>query len=164
MNNKISKKYMNKISQYFAFDWGLISISAILLCYSLLNYLWNNNLMVLNFNWKESFIMVIAVLLPISTIKFFISTKLKSRLIIEIIDEQTYYSLVIYNQSKITIDKSMIPLEREEADYFLNNLFSNRMGTIHIIENKESEKPAIVRVENRKYYLTPMLFENPLEI
>ncbi len=148
---------MNKIKRYFVFDWIVFSILCIVFCCSLVNYLSNGSFIFLNFNWEMG-IIVIAVLCPIYFGKLIISTKLRERLIVEIIEEMTHYSFIVYNRQMVEVDKLLIPFKREKADYFLNNLFSSRMGTINFPESR-SERFTI-RVNDKKYYLVPPLFEN----
>lgn len=101
------------------------------------------------------------IFLTVFIIKYFISIKLRARLIIEIIEDSAYYSLTVYNKSVVRVDKASIPLERRKGDYFINYLFSSR-GAIHL-ESKQDER-FIVIIDNKKYYCVPALFESEVLI
>ena len=159
MENKVrmSEKYRKKIKLFFAEDWILLSIALIVILFSLANYISNSSLAIFGINRGKSLIFGI-ILTSIFIIKFFfISIKIKSRLIYEVIDENSFYSLVLYNKSFVKLDKTLIPLYKEKADYFLNYLFSPN-GTINNLAKTKSER-FIVEINNKKYYFLPFLFE-----
>ena len=160
-NNKIQGRYLSKIAMYFDYDWFFLSVSIIAFGYFLINYFFRNSFMLSNLPRSEGLIMGVTFL-TIFVFKRFISIKLRVRLIIEIIEDSKYYSLVVYDKSVITVDKAIIPLGRQEADYFINNLFSTRMGTINLPESR-SER-FIVIVDDKKYYIVPPLFESEVLI
>jgi len=96
-------------------------------------------------------------------VKYFISIKLKARLITEIIEDSKYYALIVYNKTLIKVNKTSIPLERvRKSDFFVTVLFESRFTTISF-EDKQPEK-FIVKINNKKYYLVPRLFESEVLI
>jgi hypothetical protein len=135
----------------------LLLFSVLIFCYSLVNCLLIDPLVLFNFSWKAGFITA-SILLPISIAKFIIAHKVRTRLIIEILEESKYYSFIVYNQVKVKVDKLQTPLPKKEADYFLNDLISSSTGTI-FLPNSRRERFIII-VENKRYYLIPALFEN----
>lgn len=161
-DNKFQKRYLKKIRFYFVYDWVFLSGSIITFVYFLLNYMFNNSFLLFNIARLEALIWAISISI-IFSIKYFISSKLRTRLIIEIIEDSGYYLLTVYNKSVVRVDKALIPLERQKADYFINDLFSNKTGTIHDLYNKQSER-FIVKIDNKKYYLVPPLFESDVLI
>lgn len=162
IHNKILPEYFKKIAWYFTYDWIFLSVLIIMAGYFLINYFFNNSFILFNFARMQAFIMAI-IILTIFIIKYFISSKIRKRLIVDIVDDSRYYVLTIYDKSVIKVDKALIPLERQKADYFINDLFSNKTGTIHDLYNKQSER-FIVKIDNKKYYLVPPLFENEVFI
>ena len=160
-HNKIQQRYLRKIASYFDYAWFFFSVSIIAFGYFLINYFFENSFIISNLPRLAGSIMGITFL-TIFIPKRFISSKLRARLIIEIIEDSKYYSLIVYNKSVITIDKAIIPLDRQEADYFINSLFGNRMGTINLPETKAER--FIVIVDDKKYYLVPPLFESEVLI
>jgi len=160
-HNKIQKRYFKKIEFYFVYDWIFLSGSIITFVYFLLNYYFKNSFLLFNIPRLEALIWAMSISI-IFIIKYFISSKLRARLIIEIIEDSGYYLLTVYNKSVVRLDRAFIPLERQKADYFINTLFSNKMGTIHLYK-KQSER-FIVKIDNKKYYLVPPLFENEVLI
>ncbi|QEC69948.1 hypothetical protein FRZ67_22590 [Panacibacter ginsenosidivorans] len=147
--NKIAEVYMKKIHLYFLYDWIVVLIPIALIFISLLNNLDDPFYQY----WEKNLFLGIWILVPI--IKLWISKKIKDRLICEIVIEEKNVLLQIYNGSILKLDKSFIPLKKEKADYFINTLFSPKMGTIRSY-NKDI---LIVRVDYKKYYLAPGLFE-----
>jgi hypothetical protein len=160
-HSKIQGRYLSKIALYFDYDWFFLFVSIITVGYFLINYFFKNSFIFSNIPRLTALITGI-IFSTFFIIKYFISSKLRARLIIEIIEDSKYYSLIVYNKSVITVDKAIIPLDRQEADYFINNLFSNRMGTIHVY-NKQSER-FTVKIDNKEYYLVPALFESEVLI
>jgi hypothetical protein len=57
----------------------------------------------------------------------------------------------------VKLDKTLIPLSKGEADYYLNSLFSTRLGTIDLPKTKSERY--VVEIDNKKYYFLPFLFE-----
>ena len=90
-----------------------------------------------------------------------ISAKIKSRLIYEVIDEKKFYSLMLYNKTFVSLDKTLIPLYKDRADYYLNSLFGVG-GTINLTPSKSERY--IVEIDNKKYYFLPFLFEEEVLI
>jgi len=125
MGNKIriSEKYRNKIKLYFIQDWFSLGFAIIAMLYSLVNYLSNNSFVIFRIDRGISLFFGIVWVIIFSIKFFFISIKVKSRLIYEIIDETEFYSLVIYNKTLLKLDRTLIPLYKEESDYYLNSLF-----------------------------------------
>lgn len=164
MKNQIRKSeyYRKKIKLYFFRDWILLSIAIIAMFYSLVNFMSNNSFVIFGIDRGISFFFGIIWAIIFIIRFFFISIKIKSRLIYEVIDEKKFYSLMLYNKSFINLDKTLIPLYKEKADYFLNSLFSTRLGTIHFPESKVERY--IVEIDNRKYYFLPCLFEEEVLI
>lgn len=160
IHNKILPEYLKKIAWYFTYDWIFLSVLIIIAGYFPINYFFNNSFILFNFDRMQALIMAI-IILTIFIIKYFISSKIRKRLIVDIVDDSGYYFLTIYDKSVIKVDKVFIPLERQNADYFINDLLGNRMG-IHLY-NKQSER-FIVKIDNKKYYLVPALFENEVLI
>ena len=162
MKNQIrkSEKYRNKIKLFFLYDWVLLSIVIIVIFYSCANYISNDSLEILNINTVKGLLWG-TIFGIVFLIKFFISVKIKSRLIYEIIDENFFYSLILYNKTCVKLNKTLTPLYKEKADYFLNSLFSPN-GTINLTP-KNSER-YIVEIDNKKYYFLPFLFEEEVLI
>jgi hypothetical protein len=106
------------------------------------------------------FIFIISFFLFI--VKSFISNRLKTRLIYKVIDETKFYSLVIYNKTSVSLNKTLIPLPKEKSDYFVNSLFSPRLGTINLPKSK-SERFVII-IDDNKYYFLPFLFDSEISI
>ena len=160
-HNKIQKRYLRDIASYFDYDGFAFLVSIIAFGYFLINYFFGNSFTLSNLPRLVGLITGVAFS-TIFIIKYFVSSKLRARLIIEIMEDSKYYSLIVYNKSVITVDKGIIPLDRQEADYFINNLFSTRMGTINLPETKAER--FIVMVDDKKYYLVPPLFESEVLI
>jgi hypothetical protein len=160
-DNKIQERYLKEIASHFYNDWFFFSVTIVAFGYFLINYFFGNSFIISNLPGLAGLIMGITFL-TIYIPKRFISNKLRTRLIIEIVEDSKYYSLILYNKSVITVDKAIVPIEREEADYFINDLFGSRMGKIHLY-NKQSER-FILKIDNKKYYLVPALFENEVLI
>jgi len=159
---QISEKYRKKIKLYFIQDWFVLSVAIIAMLYSLANYLSNNSFVIFNINRETILYFGMSVFIIFSIKFFFISIKVKSRLIYEVIDEKSFYSLMLYNKTFIKLDKTLIPLYKEKADYYLNSLFSSRLGTIHLPKTKSERY--IVEIDNKKYYFAPFLFEEEVVI
>lgn len=157
---QVSEKYRKKIRLFFLEDWILLSIVIIVMFYSLTNYISHDSFEILKINTREGLIWG-TIFGIVFLIKFFISVKIKSRLIYEIIDEIFFYSLILYNKTCVKLDKTLTPLYKEKADYFLNSLFSPN-GTINLTP-KNSER-YIVEIESKKYYFLPLLFEKQVLI
>ena len=164
MKNKIqiSEKYRKKIKLYFIENWYSLGFAIIAMLYSLVNYLSNNSFVIFSIDRELSLFVGITWAIIFSINFFFISIKVKSRLIYEVIDETESYSLVIYNKTLVKLDKALIPLYKEEADYYLNSLFSSRLGTIHLPKTKSERY--VVEIDNKKYYFLPFLFEEEVLI
>ena len=160
-HNKILKRYLKNIALYFAYDWILLFVSIITVGYFLINFIFKNSFKLFNIPWKDALIIGM-IFSSIFIIKLFISIKLRARLIIEIIEDSKYYSLIVYNKSLITVDKAFIPLNRQEGDIFTTNLFGGRMSTINL--GRKSAEIFIVKIDNKKYYLVPPLFESEVLI
>jgi hypothetical protein len=156
IENKILKVYMRRLKFFFIVDWVILFLSCILLSYSLLNYYFKNLFIFFSIEPKScliiSFIGIFYFIL-----KFFISITLKSRLIIGVLKNDACYSLINYNNSIISVDKSQISIESEFNDFFLNQLFGNT-AMIHLKRTK-CEK-LLLCINNKKYYLIPSLFEH----
>ena len=159
---RISEKYKKKIKLYFAWDWIFLGAATIAMLYSLVNYKSNNSFVILSIDREISLYFSIIWFILFSVKFFFISIKVKSRLIYEVIDEGIFFSLVIYNKTLVTLDKTLIPLYKEKPDYYLNSLFSNRLGTFNMPKTK-SER-FILEIDNKKYYFLPFLFEKEVLI
>ena len=161
-DNKLQERYSRKLTWYFAKDWILLSISIILFGYFPVNYFFNNSFELFNIPWRKALIIDI-VPSTIFIVKYFISIKLKARLITEIIEDSKYYALIVYNKTLIKVNKTSIPLERvRKSDFFVTVLFESRFTTISF-EDKQPEK-FIVKINNKKYYLVPRLFESEVLI
>jgi len=160
-HNKILKKYLKNIALYFAYDWIILSVSIITFGYFLINYFFKDSFKLFDIPRMDALIIAI-IFSSIFIIKFFISSKLRARLIIEIIEDSKYYSLIVYNKSLITVDKAFIPLNRQKGDIFTTNLFGGRMSTINL--GRKSAEIFIVKIDNKKYYLVPPLFESEVLI
>jgi len=160
-HNKILKRYLKNIALYFAYDWILLFVSIITVGYFLINFIFKNSFKLFNIPWMDALIIGM-IFSSIFIIKLFISIKLRARLIIEIIEDSKYYSLIVYNKSLITVDKAFIPLNRQEGDIFTTNLFAGRMSTINL--GRKSAEIFIVKIDNKKYYLVPPLFESEVLI
>lgn len=159
---RMSEKYRKKIKLFFAEDWILLSIALIVILYSLSNYISNSSFTIFGINRGKSLILG-TILITIFIVKFFfISVKIKSRLIYEIIDENSFYSLILYNKSFVKLHKTLIPVYKEKADYFLNYLFSPN-GTINNLAKTKSERFVVI-IDNKKYYFLPFLFEEKVFI
>jgi hypothetical protein len=159
--NRISEKYRKKIKLFFAQDWFLLSVAVITIFYSLANYLSNNSFVIFKIHLDGS-LLIFIISFFLFTVKFIISNKLKSRLIYEVIDETKFYSLVVYNKAVVTLDKTLVPLPKYKPDYFINSLFSTRLGTINLPGSK-SER-FVVKIDNNKYYFLPFLFDSEILI
>lgn len=164
MKNQIrmTEKYRKKIKSYFVGDWFLLGAAIIAMFYFLVNYMSNNSFIISSINRVTILYFGTSLFIIFSIKFFFISMKVRSRLIYEIIDETQFYSLVIYNKTLITLDKTRIPIPKEAADYYLNSLFSTRLGTIYLPESKGER--FIVEIDNKKYYFVPLLFEEQVLI
>jgi len=160
-HNKILKRYLKNIALFFAYDWIILSVSIITFGYFLINYFFKDSFKLFDIPRMEALIGTVTISI-IFISKFFISSKLKARLIIEIIEDSKYYSLIVYNKSLITVDKAFIPLNRQEGDIFTTNLFGGRMSTINL--GRKSAEIFIVKIDNKKYYLVPPLFESEVLI
>ena len=160
-HNKIQKRYLRKIALYFAYDWILLSVSIITFGYFLINYFFKNSFKLFNIQFEDALIMAI-ILSTIFIIKYFFSFKLRARLITEIFEDSKYYSLIIYNKSLVMVDKACIPLERQRGDFFITNLFANKWGTIRLRGTRN--EIFIIKIDNKKYYLVPPLFESEVLI
>ncbi|HXU28416.1 MAG TPA: hypothetical protein VN698_14395 [Bacteroidia bacterium] len=161
-DNKLQMRYSKKLALYFAQDWILLSISIILFVYFLVNYFFNNSYELFNIPWNKALIIDI-VPSTIFIVKYFISIKLKARLITEIIEDSKYYALIVYNKALIRVDRASIPLERiRKSDFFVTVLFESRFTTIYF-EGQRAEK-FIVKINNKKYYLIPRLFDSEVLI
>jgi len=163
MKNQIrkSEKYRKKIKLFFAEDWILLSIAIFAMLYSLANYMSNNSFVIFSIDREISlyFGIIFSIIFIIKF--FFISVKIKSRLIYGVIDEKNFYSLILYNKTSVSLDKTLIPLYKEKADYFLNYLFTPN-GTINLIPSKSERY--VVEIDNKKYYFLPFLFEEEVLI
>jgi len=158
---RISEKYRKKIKLYFVQDWILLSIAIIAMLYSLANFLNNNSFVIFSIDRGISlYFGIVWVIIFISKF-FFISVKIKSRLIYEVIDEKKFYSLMLYNKTFVNLDKTLIPLYKEKADYILNDLFGLN-STIRLPKTKSERY--IVEIDNKKYYFLPFLFEEEVLI
>jgi hypothetical protein len=158
---KKSEKYRKKIKLFFAEDWVLLTIAIIAMLYSLVNYLSNNSFAIFSIDREISVYFGIIFLIIFIIKFFFISEKIKSRLIYEVIDEKKFYSLILYNKTTVSLDKTLVPLYKEKADYFLNYLFTPN-GTINLTPAKSERY--IVEIDNKKYYFLPFLFEEKVLI
>ena len=157
----ISKKYRKKINLFFIQDWILLGVAIIVIFYSSTNYVSNNTFVIFGIDRGISLYFG-AIWTIIFIIKFFfISVKIKTRLIYEVIDKTDFYSLVIYNKTLVTLDKTLIPLYKDKPDYYLNYLFGVG-GTIYLPESKAER--FIVEIDNKKYYFLPSLFEDEVLI
>jgi hypothetical protein len=114
-----------------------------------------------DFRWRG---VAAASIIPLSIymINYFISRTIKTRLIYKIQENDDNIVLTIYNKSTISFEKALMPLEKEQPDYFLNTLFSSRMGTIH--QDEAYKGTSIIKINGKKYYLTPNLFEKEVTI
>ena len=164
MKNKIriSEEYRKKIKLYFNGDWLVLGAAIIAMFYSLANYVSNNSFVIFSIDRGKSLFFCAIFFIVFSIKFFFISIKVKSRLIYEVIDETNFYSLVIYNKTLVKLDKTLIPLYKGEADYYLNSLFSSRLGTINLPKTKSERY--VVEIDNKKYYFLPFLFEEEVLI
>jgi hypothetical protein len=160
-HNKIQRRYLDEIASYFDFDKFCLSVSIIAFCYFLINYFFKNSFIFLDIPRLIGLITGVAFSI-IYRIKYFLSSKLRTRLIIEIAKDSEYYFLTTYNKSVIKLDKAFLPLERQNADLFFDLLFSNGLGTIHL--NKKQSERFIVIIDNQKYYIVPELFESEVLI
>ncbi len=160
-HNKIQRRYLGEIASYFDFDKFCVSVSIIAFCYFLINYFFNNSFIFLDISRLIGLIAGVAFSI-VFKMKYFLSSKLRTRLIIEITNDSGYYFLTTYNKSVIKLDKAFIPLKRQNADFFIDILFSNGIGTIHL--NKKQSERFIVIINNKKYYLVPQLFESEVLI
>ena len=159
-SNKISKNYMSKIRLFFALDWIILSISIILIFYYLINYFSNDSFIFFNVPISKSLLAALGGFFY-CTIKFYISLKIKARLITEIVDESTHFILTVYDKSIIIIDKPIMTSLSRQTDFFLNGLFSPTIGTI-LLPPKQSVK-FILLSKSKKYYLVPTLFEYAIQ-
>lgn len=163
MKNKIQKseKYRKRIKLYFAQDWILLSLAIIAMLYSLANYLSNNSFVIFRIDRGISLFFGIVWVIIFIPKFFIISAKIKSRLIYEVIDEKKFYSLMLYNKTFVSLDKTLIPLYKDRADYYLNSLFGVG-GTINLTPSKSERY--VVEIDNKKYYFLPCLFEEEVLI
>jgi hypothetical protein len=144
--------YMDRIRLYFLYDWIFLTIITGLFSYLIIN----------SDSDQQGKIIFGSMIFAALIAKFFISSKIRSRLICQVVDEQDYVLLVIYNESTIKINKTSLPLEKKPPDYFINSLFSTRMGTIHMKKNEN--KRFIIIVNGHKFYLIPFLFNDEVLI
>ena len=107
-----------------------------------------------NYYWRKSLIISV-IFLSAPVAQFWISSKVRKRLIYKIGINEKFVTLYIYNGTVLKIDKSFIPLQKEKADYFFNSLFGKN-GTIRL--GKKYDQTFIIRIDNEKYYLSPPLF------
>ena len=160
MENKISDNFLNKIRRYFFPEWIFFSAGIILLIYYFLNLC---NLFVGNNINLNGVLFSSLMLLTVFVVKYyFISQKIKRRLIYKIQQNDKTVVLITYNKSTMNLNKSLLPLQKEPPDYFINTLFSSRMGAIH--QDEAYEGTCIVKIDGKKYYLTPNLFEHEVTI
>jgi hypothetical protein len=158
--NTISENYMSKIRFFFTYDWILLGSATLLLFYYLINYFSKDSFIIFNIASLKALIVSFPPFL-VFIIKFSISLKVKTRLVIEIIEEPTYFMLTVYDKSVVKIDKPIINFLSRKTDFFLDRLFSPTIGTIHLTPN-QCEKFILV-TKNKKYYLVPTLFEYAIQ-
>jgi hypothetical protein len=158
MENKISKEFLFKLRYFFAFPRILLFVAAFLLIYSLLNYY---NFLSFFFPWRLSLIFSI-LLLIISIPKYFIAEKVRRALIYKIQQESDTIILTTYDKSIVSINKNLIPLQKEPRDYFINTLFSSRTGTIQISPNEN--ETCVIEINKKRFYLVPNIFEAEVAI
>jgi hypothetical protein len=156
MENKISGYFINRIKSYFYPEWIFFIVGTVLFIYSILNLL--KLFIVYDIMWQVTLFPSIIFLAFFSIQHFFISGKIKSRLIYKIQETDDLFILTTYNKSKIKINKNETPLEREPRDYIISSLFATRTGSIRILP--KNNNACIVKIDNKKYYLTPNLFEH----
>lgn len=156
------EKYRKNIKLYFVWDWIILGAAIIAMLYSLLNYKSNNSFVIFNIDRQVSlyFGIIWGVIFIIKF--FFISIKIKARLIYEVIDEKDFYCLILYNKTSVKVDKTQIPLYKDSPDYFLNSLFSTRLGVFNMPKTKSERY--VVEIDNKKYYFLPFLFEEEVLI
>jgi hypothetical protein len=131
-----------------------------LLIYSLLGLF--NLYSLSNIPWRGTLTFSIFPLSYFVIQHYFISAKIKSRLIYKIQEVNDAFILTIYNKSTIKINKSELPLEKEPRDYFIRSLFGTRTGTINILS--KNNDTCVIKIDNKKYYLAPNLFEREVTI
>jgi hypothetical protein len=124
--------YRKKIKLYFIQDWYLLSFAIIAMLYWLVNYLSNSSFIIFRIDRGVSLFFGIVGVIIFSIKFFFISIKLKSRLIYEVVDETKFYTLAIYNKTLVKLDKTLIPLYKGEADYLSPWFVSSRTGMWNI--------------------------------
>lgn len=151
---------MSKIRLFFTLDWIVLSLSIILIFYYLINYFSKNSFIFFNVPILKCLIASLGGFF-FFIIKFHISLKIKARLIIDIVDEPTHFTLTVYNKSVIKVNKPIGSFLSEETDFFLSRLFSPTIGTIHLTPNQC--KKFILLTKNKKYYLVPTLFEYAIQ-
>ena len=156
MENKIIEKYLKKVRSFFFGEWIFLCIGICMLVYSLFifynpdssSFIWNG------------FAKASLIPLGIFIIKYLISQTIKRRLIYKIRENDDTVLLTIYNKSTISFDKALIPLDKERPDYFLTTLFGSRTGTIH----EAHDDASIIKINGKKYYLIPNIFEKEVTI
>lgn len=158
MENKITEKYLKKVRSYFVGEWVFLCIGIFMLVYSLFTF-YNPDSSA--YIW-DGFAKASTIPLGIFSIKYFISRKIKTRLIYKIQENDDNVVLTIYNNSTISLEKTLIPVEKQKPDYFITTLFSNRMGAIS--EDKAYEGTCITKINGKKYYLVPNIFEKEITI